>query len=134
MGKEIAQGYVFGDEGAGTPFKSIKDLEDWFSRQLRVYLRFKLDILNPNARISLNSRQFRLCYNDLAPRNIIWRNDGSFWMLDWGFAGIYSPVFEIYAFQTRSSNLYIYIFQTPGSQERKVIISYLIRKKFRLFI
>jgi thiamine kinase-like enzyme len=38
---------------------------------------------------------------DLAPRNIITQDDGGICFVDWGVAGFYPYIFEIYAFWIR---------------------------------
>jgi thiamine kinase-like enzyme len=36
-----------------------------------------------------------LCHRDLAPRNIVWQDDGSVYLLDWLTGGFYPVSFEI---------------------------------------
>jgi len=43
-----------------------------------------------------------VCHTDLAPRNLLRLDSGKIALLDWGSAGFYPPIFEIYALRTRA--------------------------------
>jgi hypothetical protein len=52
-------------------------------------------------KFDFSSAKLVMCHTDLAPRNILWLGDGLLALLDWGSAGFYPQVFEVYAFRTR---------------------------------
>lgn len=94
-----AHGYIFGDEGAGTAFDSIEDMN--------VYMNKRLDKMNEYLSRQEDQRRFDhldltpyalvLCHGDICRRNIIFESDGSLCLVDWGFAGFYPRIFELAA-------------------------------------
>jgi serine/threonine protein kinase len=73
------------------PFKGTEDFNNFFNRKLAVSMRFgqaKLD-LPPFCFDS-----FCLVHQDLKPINFILDGHGKLWIIDWGSAGAYPPVFE----------------------------------------
>jgi serine/threonine protein kinase len=65
--------------------QNVAGLEFWLNSMLR-----------EGGTISLKDSSFSLCHLDLAPRNIIWRNDEPI-LIDWASAGFYPHTFEITA-------------------------------------
>ncbi|CAG7952470.1 unnamed protein product [Penicillium salamii] len=59
-------------------------MEEWFNSRLFAH--------NPN--LDLQSCDLVLCHLDIAPRNIIWQEDGSLCLIDWASAGFYPRLFE----------------------------------------
>ncbi|KAJ5973000.1 uncharacterized protein N7479_002918, partial [Penicillium vulpinum] len=78
-------GYIWGDYGARTAFKSVEDLN--------VYMNSRLKYRNDT--IDLKPHPFVLCHGDICRRNIILQNDGSICFLDWAYAGFYPRFFEL---------------------------------------
>ncbi|KAJ5225231.1 kinase-like protein [Penicillium chermesinum] len=65
-------------------FKSPDEMEKWFNSRL----------LSHNPKLSFQGCDFVLCHLDLAPRNILWQEDGSLCLIDWASAGYYPRLFE----------------------------------------
>lgn len=65
-------------------FESPDEMEKWFNSRL----------LSHNPKLSFQGCDFVLCHLDLAPRNILWQEDGSLCLLDWASAGYYPRLFE----------------------------------------
>ena len=89
------RGYLWGDSGIVSSFASISEMDSWLN-----------DILEYEPQPSRDTFDFKsvklvMCHTDLAPRNILWLGDGQLALLDWGSAGFYPRVFEVYAFRTR---------------------------------
>lgn len=78
-------GYIWGDYGARTAFKSIEDMN--------VYMNSRLQHLNAN--IDLTPHLLVLCHGDICRRNIILADDGSICFLDWAYSGFYPRFFEL---------------------------------------
>lgn len=72
-------GYIWGDYGARTTFKSVEDMDS------------RLQHLNSN--IDLMPHPLVLCHSDICPRNIILADDGSICFLDWAYSGFYPRFF-----------------------------------------
>jgi Phosphotransferase enzyme family len=68
-------------------FASVKAMEAWFNSRL-----FAQD-----PKLSLQGCKLVLCHLDIAPRNILWLEDGSICFLDWASAGYYPRIFEFCA-------------------------------------
>ena len=70
-------------------FESIQDMEHFLDSRLS-------SKKSPN-KISMCLQPFKLvlCHLDIAPRNIVWLDDGSVCLLDWASAGFYPRLFEI---------------------------------------
>ena len=69
-------------------FDTVQAMEDFFNRRLFPH--------NP-PKINLKGAQLVLCHLDIAPRNFLWREDGSVCLLDWASAGFYPRFFEFAA-------------------------------------
>uniref|UniRef100_A0A093VZM0 Ribonuclease 3 n=1 Tax=Talaromyces marneffei PM1 TaxID=1077442 RepID=A0A093VZM0_TALMA len=65
---------------------TLSDIEDWFNSRL-----FPEQGLR---RVTLQHSKFILCHLDIAPRNLIWQDDGSVYLLDWASAGFYPRLLE----------------------------------------
>ena len=76
----------FLDEG-DIPFTEVKDLERWWNRRL----------LSGESATDLQGLDLVLCYLDVAPRNILWREGEALCLIDWSSAGYYPRVFEFCA-------------------------------------
>ena len=63
---------------------TTQDLEDFFDRRLRKHHKKSI----------LGNCKLVLCHLDIAPRNILWLDDGSICFLDWESAGFYPRSFE----------------------------------------
>ncbi|TGO61256.1 hypothetical protein BOTNAR_0131g00020 [Botryotinia narcissicola] len=78
------QGYLWGDDGAGTSFTSTSDLEAWLNKRLAIN----------DKSINLTSHPLVLCHMDLCRRNMILKDDNTISLVDWGCSGLYSRHFE----------------------------------------
>lgn len=90
------RGYLWSDGGIISSFNTIPELENWLNQLLESY--------QPNEKMEyfdFKKEKLVMCHTDLAPRNILRTAGGQIAILDWGFAGFYPPIFEIYAFRTR---------------------------------
>lgn len=65
-------------------FDSTDGMEKWFNSRL----------LPHNPKLTLQGRELLLCHLDIAPRNILWQDGGSFCLIDWASAGYYPRLFE----------------------------------------
>jgi len=88
-------GYLWSDNGAGTSFTSIADMEYWLNKRLAMHE------LGTDTKLNLKSSKLFMCHTDLVPRNIMLLNDGGICFLDWAYAGFYPRFFEIYALRSR---------------------------------
>ncbi|KAK6595527.1 C6 zinc finger domain protein [Botrytis cinerea] len=78
------QGYLWGDNGAGTTFTFTSDLEDWLNKRLAMR----------GKSIDLTSHPLVLCHMDLCRRNMILRDDNTISLVNWGCSGLYPRYFE----------------------------------------
>lgn len=67
-------GIIFPDNGDEFTFETIQAMEDFFNRRLFPH--------QDPSKISLKGVELVLCHLDIAPRNILWRNDESICFLD----------------------------------------------------
>jgi serine/threonine protein kinase len=95
-GGGIPQGYLFSEDGAKTKFRDIESLNSWLN------VRARLGEDGPRFKFELSDCIF--CHLDLACRNIIVLQDGSFVLLDWANAGFYPKVFETYCLRFIAQN------------------------------
>jgi len=84
-----ARGLLWSEVTSGQSFASCDDLQR--------YLDVRLAFLGNTATINVRDVQMSFCHLDIAPRNILVGNDGSIGLLDWGCAGFYPKVFDIWA-------------------------------------
>ncbi|KAK2762201.1 hypothetical protein FQN54_001210 [Arachnomyces sp. PD_36] len=85
VGNGYQQGYLWGDDGAETIFHSVQDLNASLNKRL-VIRKLSID-LTPYPLV--------LCHMDLCRRNMILRETGDIWLVDWGHAGLLPRFFEI---------------------------------------
>lgn len=71
-GVGMIYGCPFPDEGI--PSGSVEDLEKWFKSRL---------FPRQGHEVSFSRCKFVVCHRDLAPRNLLWKSDGSVYLLDW---------------------------------------------------
>ncbi|KAB8356472.1 hypothetical protein FH972_024055 [Carpinus fangiana] len=83
LGHGSSPALIFGEQEE-PEFHSIMDVEQWINARL----------LKHQTPISLQGLQLSLCHLDIAPRNMLERNDGSICLLDWASAGYYPWFFE----------------------------------------
>ncbi|KIW11717.1 hypothetical protein PV08_11019 [Exophiala spinifera] len=62
-------------------------MEKWFNSRL----------FEHNPKLSLRNCKLVLCHLDIAPRNLLWQEDGSLCLLDWASAGYCPRLFEFCA-------------------------------------
>ena len=72
-------------ENEDLSFKNVLDVEKYFNSRLRL----------GGARLVFGQCSVVLCHLDIAPRNILWQEDGSICLLDWEYAGFYPRILEI---------------------------------------
>ncbi|KAJ5544173.1 kinase-like protein [Penicillium frequentans] len=65
-------------------FDSLDAMETWFNSRLFAH----------NPKLTLRDHKLVLCHLDIAPRNILWQEDGSLCLIDWASAGFYPRIFE----------------------------------------
>lgn len=68
-------------------FNSTHQMENWLNSML----------LPGEGKLSLENYGLVLCHLDIAPRLIIWQNNGTLCLLDWASSGFYPRVFEFWA-------------------------------------
>jgi len=80
----VSRGLLW-EENGKPAFKSIQQMERWLNVRLP----------DVDTKLTLQKYPLVLCHLDLAPRNILWLNDGSICFLDWESAGFYPRFFEV---------------------------------------
>ncbi|RDL37206.1 uncharacterized protein BP5553_04639 [Venustampulla echinocandica] len=80
----VSRGLLW-EENGEPAFKTVKQMERW--------LNFRLP--DVESKLALEEFPLVLCHLDLAPRNIIWLEDGSVCLVDWASAGFYPRFFEV---------------------------------------
>lgn len=65
-------------------FNDSQEMEKWFNSRLFPH----------NPKLILQGCELILCHLDIAPRNILWQEDGSLCLLDWASVGYYPRLFE----------------------------------------
>ena len=88
-------GYLWSDNGAGTSFNTVADMEYWLNQRLGLHKP------GTYAKLDLKSSKLSMCHTDIAPRNILLLNGGGICFLDWAYAGFYPSLFETYALRSR---------------------------------
>jgi serine/threonine protein kinase len=90
IGGGLCEGKWFTHYGAG-PFPNQQQFESWFNRRLCMAKQ------TGNAAAEIQSFKFSsfvLTHLDITPRNLIMDLSGQIWLIDWGHAGGYPPIFE----------------------------------------
>ncbi|KAJ5882714.1 kinase-like protein [Penicillium subrubescens] len=82
----ICRGLLF-PETEDLVFDSINEMEKWFNSRLFAH----------NPKLTFQGCELVLCHLDIAPRNILWQEDGSLCLIDWASAGYYPRLFEFCA-------------------------------------
>lgn len=80
-------GNLLPQNGRSYTFDSMKQLEAWLHKRL----------LPHDDKPSIKDSPLVLCHLDVAPRNIIWKDDGSICFVDWATAGFYPRYYEVAA-------------------------------------
>ncbi|KZF19911.1 kinase-like protein [Xylona heveae TC161] len=97
------RGYLFSEDGAGTTFTSVNDLNLWLNERARLRKG------DPNGEFRFkygSSADCVFCHLDLVRRNILLLPDGKFCLLDWEYAGFYPRAFEIYCLRFAAQSDY----------------------------
>lgn len=90
IGGGISRGIWFSDYGAG-PFTTKEIFEKWINWKLGLSKHYKRAAANVPQ---IEYHYFVLIHGDLSPRNLILDADNRVWLIDWGCAGVYPPIFE----------------------------------------
>jgi hypothetical protein len=83
LGGGPSRGLIFSDTEDVT-FDSTQSMEDWFNSKLSKH----------NPKISFQGCKLVLCHLDIAPRNLLWLDNGDICLIDWASAGYYPRLFE----------------------------------------
>jgi len=78
-----SRGLIFPDTES-LIFSSTQVMEKWFNSRL----------FEHQTKLSLQSCELTLCHLDIAPRNILWLDNGDICLIDWASAGYYPRLFE----------------------------------------
>ncbi|CAG7935128.1 unnamed protein product [Penicillium nalgiovense] len=71
------------------------DTEDWaFDSLDAMEKRFNSRLFVHNPTLTLQDCELVFCLLDIAPRNILWQEDGTLCLVDWASAGFYPRLFE----------------------------------------
>ena len=99
---QLCEGHLSGRRGAG-PFSNFATFYAWYACRIRVKLALEKRQARENGE-SQNwvspsipfdySQPFVLNHGDIALHNIRIGRDGTIWLLDWGFSGVYPQWFE----------------------------------------
>ena len=99
-------------------FTTTQAMEDFFNRRLFPH--------NP-PKINLKGVELVLCHLDIAPRNILWKEDGSICFLDWASAGFYPRCFEsaaqkyLLGFEKNFNQMLIDAIMPPLSEDEEAV-------------
>ncbi|KAF3930171.1 hypothetical protein ABW19_dt0210164 [Dactylella cylindrospora] len=86
LGCGIARGFMWRTDWPN--FKTLKQLENWINTRLRRVRIAPIKFIDQD-------QELVFCHLDLAPRNLILKDDGSLYLLDWESAGWYPRYFEL---------------------------------------
>jgi aminoglycoside phosphotransferase (APT) family kinase protein len=92
-----SRGVWFCEHGAG-PFTDTVDFNGFFNRKLD-YLKRQLRV--PAHVSGYDFQEFVLTHQNITPKNIIIDRQDQLWLVNWGNAGAYPPIFELGALQTQ---------------------------------
>ncbi|KAJ0422894.1 kinase-like domain-containing protein [Aspergillus carlsbadensis] len=87
VGGGCPKGYIFGDDGASAPLASIDEVSTYLDKRLE----YRSDT------IDLSPYPLIFCHGDICRRNILVKDDGSLYLVDWGYAGFYPRFSELLA-------------------------------------
>ena len=107
-------GIVWSDVRASTIFDSISIMEEWLNVSLEMDEALAklgrwevLDIFEPleplKERLSLQNGPLLMCHVDFVGRNIVLQKSGELYVFDWGFAGFYPRLFNLYLIVSNES-------------------------------
>lgn len=68
-------------------FNNLDGMEKWFNSRLFAH----------NPKLNLQGCELVFCHLDIAPRNLLWQEDGSLCLVDWASTGYYPRLFEFSA-------------------------------------
>ena len=89
VGGGCARGLLWSEYGSSESFITKADLQRWLNRRLETF----------NKHINISEHDLVLCHLDLAPRNILQGEHGTFYIIDWEAAGFYPSFFERWSLQ-----------------------------------
>lgn len=87
VGGDMPRGYLWGDDGAKTTFRSIHALNLWLNKRLKLIGRT----------IDLSPYPLVFCHTDFSCRNVLLMKDDSICLLDWDSAGFFPRFYEMAA-------------------------------------
>lgn len=85
IGGGLAQGHLFGDDGADVIFTSVSGFNTYLNKRLAI----------AKKTIDLSGHPLVLCHLDLGRRNVILRDDDIISLVNWNDAGLYPRFFEV---------------------------------------
>ncbi|KFY93374.1 hypothetical protein V500_03749 [Pseudogymnoascus sp. VKM F-4518 (FW-2643)] len=85
IGGGLAQGYLFGDDGADVIFTSVSGFNTYLNKRLAI----------AKKTIDLSGHPLVLCHLDLGRRNVILGDDDTISLVNWNDAGLYPRFFEV---------------------------------------
>ncbi|KAJ7440797.1 kinase-like domain-containing protein [Mycena galericulata] len=91
-------GHYFTSMGAG-PFNSYSELTAWFASKYRITLLLEKQAQvartpDPKPYVFDDSMPLVLTHGDISITNVRLGGDGTVWLIDWGFSGVYPEWFE----------------------------------------
>ncbi|KAJ7669297.1 kinase-like domain-containing protein [Mycena polygramma] len=89
-------GHYFTDINAG-PFNSYSEMTAWFMSKYRITLLLEKQAKrtpDPRQYVFDDSMPLVLTHGDISLRNVRIGWDGTVWLIDWGFSGVYPAWFE----------------------------------------
>ena len=78
---------LFWPDNEDLSFENLQDIERYFNSRL----------IKGGPQLDFGLCSLVLCHLDVAPRNILWQQDGTICLLDWECAGFYPRVLEVCA-------------------------------------
>lgn len=90
IGGGPSHGRWFSIYGSG-PFTGVSDFEEYCNGRLEIAKRTRK---TPTSTPPFKFSSFVMTHQDIATRNLILDPDGRLYLIDWGCAGAYPPIFE----------------------------------------